>query len=68
LGYYETTKDVSTEYFFPAVPKGTYVFEYPLVVGQTGEFSNGLASVECMYAPEFADHTEGIRINVEGDQ
>jgi uncharacterized protein YfaS (alpha-2-macroglobulin family) len=68
LGYYEITKDVSTEFFFPSVPKGVYVFEYPLVVEQTGEYSNGVASVECMYAPEFAFHTEGIRINVEGGQ
>jgi hypothetical protein len=68
LGYYETTKDVSTEFFFPSVPKGVYVFEYPLVAEQTGEFSNGVASVECLYAPEFAFHTEGIRINVEAGQ
>jgi hypothetical protein len=62
LGYYETSKDVSTEFFFSWVPRGTYVFEYTVVVDQTGEFSNGVASVECMYAPEFADHTEGIRV------
>ena len=68
LGYYESTKDVSTEFFFPSVPKGVYVFEYPLVVEQAGEFSNGVASVECLYAPEFAFHTEGIRVNVEGGQ
>jgi Bacterial Alpha-2-macroglobulin MG10 domain len=66
LGYYQTTKDASTDFFFPRVPRGTYVFEYTLVAGQTGEFSNGIASVECMYAPEFAFHSEGIRINVEG--
>ncbi|HXB33646.1 MAG TPA: alpha-2-macroglobulin family protein [Puia sp.] len=68
LGYYESTKDVSTEFFFSSVPRGAYVFEYPLVVEQTGEFSNGVASVECLYAPEFAFHTEGIRVNVEGGQ
>lgn len=68
LGYYETTKDVSTEFFFSWVPKGVYVFDYSMMVGQTGEFSNGLTSVECLYAPEFADHTEGIRLNTEGGQ
>ncbi len=68
LGYYESTKDVSTEFFFSSIPRGTYVFDYPLVVEQTGEFSNGVASVECLYAPEFAFHTEGIRINVEATQ
>ena len=66
LGYYETTKDASTEFFFPEVRRGTYVFEYMLIAGQTGNFSNGIAIVECMYAPEFAYHSEGIRINVEG--
>jgi hypothetical protein len=65
LGYYQTTKDVSTEFFFAWLPQGTYVFEYSLFVGQTGNFSNGVTSIECMYAPEFADHSEGIRINVE---
>jgi len=68
LGYYESTKDVSTEFFFSSLRRGTYVFEYSLTVGQSGEFSNGVASVECMYAPEFAFHTEGIRVNVEGGQ
>jgi len=68
LGYYESTKDAGTDFFFPTVPRGTYAFEYPLIVEQSGEFSNGLAGVECMYAPEFADHTEGIRFNVEDAQ
>lgn len=66
LGYYESTKDASTDFFFSYVPKGTYVFEYPMTVGQTGNFSNGVTSIECMYAPEFSYHSEGIRVNVEG--
>jgi hypothetical protein len=65
LGYYETTKDVSTDFFFDRVRKGIYIFEYPLLVGQAGNFSNGITSIECMYAPEFAYHTEGIRVSVE---
>lgn len=65
LGYYESTKDASTDFFFSQLSKGTYVFEYPLLVGQTGNFSNGVTSVECMYAPEFASHSEGIRVSVE---
>jgi hypothetical protein len=66
LGYYESTKDASTDFFFASMPRGTYVFEYPLLVGQAGDFSNGITSIECMYAPEFAYHSEGIRVNVEG--
>lgn len=67
LGYYESTKDASTDFFFSYVRKGVYVFEYPLRVGQSGNFSNGITTVECMYAPEFAYHSEGIRVSVEGN-
>lgn len=66
LGYYESTKDASTNFFFGWLPKGTYVFEYPLFVTHTGNFSNGVTSIQCMYAPEFASHSEGVRVNVEG--
>ena len=65
LGYYESTKDASTNFFFGFLPKGTYVFEYPLLVSHKGDFSNGITSIQCMYAPEFASHSEGIRVGVE---
>jgi hypothetical protein len=65
LGYYESTKDVSTDFFFDRLPKGTHVFEYSLFTGQAGNFSNGVTTIECMYAPEFTFHSEGIRVNVE---
>jgi uncharacterized protein YfaS (alpha-2-macroglobulin family) len=65
LGYYESTLDASTNFFISWLPKGTYVFEYKLVASQKGEFSNGITSVQCMYAPEFAAHSEGIRVKVE---
>ena len=32
LGYYESTKDASTNFFFNYLRKGTYVFEYALFV------------------------------------
>ncbi len=65
LGYYESTRDASTNFFIYYLPKGTYVFEYKLVATQKGNFSNGITSVQCMYAPEFAAHSEGIRVKVE---
>jgi hypothetical protein len=65
LGYYESTKDASTNFFFSNLRKGTYVFEYPLFITHAGNFSNGITSIQCMYAPEFSSHSEGIRITVE---
>ncbi len=64
LGYYESTKDASTNFFFGSLPKGTYVFEYPMFVTHTGNFSNGITSIQCMYAPEFTAHSEGVRVSV----
>ncbi|MGN6436794.1 MAG: alpha-2-macroglobulin family protein [Agriterribacter sp.] len=65
LGYYESTKDASTNFFFGYLAKGTYVFEYPLFVTHAGNFSAGVATIQCMYAPEFISHSEGIRIMVQ---
>lgn len=65
LGYYESTKDASTNFFFGYLPKGTWVFEYPLFVTHTGTFSNGVTTIQCMYAPEFTSHSEGVKIRVE---
>jgi uncharacterized protein YfaS (alpha-2-macroglobulin family) len=65
LGYYESTKDASANFFIGYLPKGTYVFEYKLVATQKGDFSNGITSVQCMYAPEFSAHSEGIRVRVD---
>jgi uncharacterized protein YfaS (alpha-2-macroglobulin family) len=65
LGYYETTRDASTNFFFGWIPKGTYVFEYALRVNNSGDFSNGITSIQCMYAPEFTAHSEGVRVNVK---
>jgi uncharacterized protein YfaS (alpha-2-macroglobulin family) len=65
LGYYESTRDGSTHFFFDKLPKGIHIFEYPLRVSQKGSFSNGITSIQSMYAPEFSSHSEGVRIKVE---
>ena len=64
LGYYESTRDAATNFFFSYLNKGTYVFEYPLVVNHKGDFSNGITTIQCMYAPEFTSHSEGIRVSI----
>jgi hypothetical protein len=66
LGYYESTKDAATNFFIEYLRKGTYVFEYDLLVSHVGDFSNGITSIQCMYAPEFTSHSEGIRVTVKG--
>lgn len=65
LGYYESTKDASTNFFFDYLPKGVFVFEYDLRINNAGDFSNGITTIQSMYAPEFSSHSEGIRVNIE---
>lgn len=65
LGYYESTRDASTHFFFSYLPKGSYVFEYPVRINHKGDFSNGITTIQCMYAPEFTAHSEGVRVEVK---
>ena len=68
LGYYESTKDASTNFFFDFLPKGVYVFQYDLRVNNAGNMSNGITTIQSMYAPEFSSHSEGARILVNTKQ
>ncbi|MBD0725577.1 hypothetical protein B6A10_10340 [Flavobacterium sp. L1I52] len=65
LGFYKSTKDAATHFFFDKINKGTYVLEYDVRVNNSGHFSNGITTIQSMYAPEFSSHTEGIRVKVK---
>jgi hypothetical protein len=64
LWYYENIKDASTSFFITHLHKGVYVFEYDLRASHAGDFSNGVTTIQCMYAPEFSSHSEGIRLKI----
>ena len=64
LGYYQSIKDASINFFVDYLRKGTYVFEYSLRAVHTGLFSNGITTMQSMYAPEFTTHSEGIRVEI----
>lgn len=65
LGYYQATKDASTQFFIDQMRKGTYVIEYQVYVNRTGEYQTGIATIQSAYAPEFGGHTGGYRVMVE---
>ena len=65
LGYYQAIKDASVNFFIDILPKGTYVFEYQVIATQKGNFSNGITTIQSMYAPEYTSHSKGIRVTVE---
>lgn len=64
-GYYKTTRDAATHYFFERLPKGVYVLEYEAKVNNAGDFSAGIATIESMYAPAFSGRSSGGRIETK---
>lgn len=59
LGYYESIRDASVNFFFNELPKGVHVFEYELFKVREGIYHGGLATIQCLYAPEFTAHSSG---------
>ncbi|MCL2412677.1 MAG: MG2 domain-containing protein [Bacteroidales bacterium] len=64
LSYYQEVRDVSMNFYFTHLPRGTYVFEYRMIASQIGNFSNGFTTIQCLYAPEFSAQSEGQRVVV----
>jgi hypothetical protein len=46
LGYYQSAKDASTNFYIQYMPKGKYVFEYDVVANASGKFSNGITTMQ----------------------
>ncbi|WP_159476227.1 alpha-2-macroglobulin family protein [Chryseobacterium sp. 18068] len=62
LGYYQSTKDASTNFYIQYMPKGKYVFEYDYVANASGKFSNGITTIQNYYAPQMNSHTKGSNV------
>jgi uncharacterized protein YfaS (alpha-2-macroglobulin family) len=65
LGYYQSTRDASTNFFIDNMPKGNYQMNYTLKVEQAGVFNSGMATAQCMYAPEYAVNSQALILKVE---
>ncbi|WP_137904611.1 alpha-2-macroglobulin family protein [Chryseobacterium sp. 2VB] len=64
LGYYQSTKDASTNFYIQYMPKGKYVFEYDVVANASGKFSNGITTMQNYYAPQMNAHTKGTDVAI----
>ena len=64
LGYYQSTKDASTNFYIEYMPKGKYVFEYDYICNASGTFSNGITTLQNYYAPQMNAHTKGTKITI----
>jgi uncharacterized protein YfaS (alpha-2-macroglobulin family) len=64
LGYYQSTKDASTNFYIENMPKGKYVFEYDYICNSSGTFSNGITTLQNYYAPQMNAHTKGTKVTI----
>lgn len=64
LGYYQSTKDASMNFYIQQMPKGKYVFEYDYICNASGIFSNGIAILQNYYAPQMNAHTNGTKVTI----
>ena len=65
IGYYQSIHDASANFFIDHLNKGRYVFEYRVYATMAGQFSAGFSTFQCMYAPEFSSHSNGMEITVK---
>lgn len=64
LGFYQSMKDASTNFYIEFMPKGKYVFEYDIIANASGIFSNGITSLQNYYAPQLSSHTQGSTVMI----
>ncbi|MCE1167550.1 MAG: MG2 domain-containing protein [Sphingobacteriia bacterium] len=64
-GYYQEVKDEATNFFFDRLEKGVRTIEYEVIVAHSGNFSNGPAEIQSLYAPAFSGRSTGDRIEVQ---
>ncbi|HMF08395.1 MAG TPA: hypothetical protein VKJ00_04620, partial [Thermoanaerobaculia bacterium] len=65
IAWYEETRDSGTNFFFEQLPAGEYTFKYRLRASMAGTFRVGPATVQSMYAPEFAAYSAGDVLTVK---
>ena len=64
VGYYQSTRDTATHYYIDRLNKGVFVLETSYRVQQRGVFIGGIATIQCMYAPEFTAHSSAETVRV----
>ena len=62
LPAYRAVHDAATDYFVEKVRKGTHQFAEELFVDRTGQFATGVATVSCVYAPEFCGTAGEVKL------
>jgi uncharacterized protein YfaS (alpha-2-macroglobulin family) len=63
--YYEEVRDAAQSFFVEWLPAGRYTLKYRLRANLAGQFRVGPATLQSMYAPEFAAFSAGQVLQVQ---
>jgi len=66
--YYETVRDSAEDFFIDNLPQGEFKLRYRIRCAQGGRFRVGPATVESLYAPEFAAYSSGEVVKIQGSK
>jgi uncharacterized protein YfaS (alpha-2-macroglobulin family) len=64
MSWYEEIRDSGTNFFFERLPQGEYTFKYRIRAATAGDFKVAPATVQPMYAPEFAAYSTGAELQI----
>lgn len=64
IGWYEEVRDSGANFFFDWLPAGEYTFKVRLRAATAGTFKVAPATIQPMYAPEFAAYSSGTELAV----
>lgn len=64
LAYYRSIENERNVYYLQRIDKGSYTIECDFWISQSGSYSCGLSTIQCMYAPAFMATSEAKHMHV----
>lgn len=64
VGCYRVVTDHGADFYADKLPKGSYTIVEMLHTDRSGTYEQGVATITCTYAPEFAGNTTGRKLQV----
>ena len=65
IGYYRSIENTQTKFYFYRLNKGEYFIDCDLWVSQSGSYTCGVNTIQCMYAPMFVATAPSTKMAVE---
>ncbi len=64
LEYYQSVKDAGYLFFVDKIPSGIHSISYETIISASGNFTNGPASLQCMYQPSINTYSNTSKVIV----